>query len=376
MAKRVILLGASGSIGQNTLEVLRKYPEHLQLAGVSCHRNIAFLKKLKKEFPLAVTALSSQGNGLDFSFYGESGLVEMIRSTKADIVLNAVAGSPGLILSWETLEAGMDLALANKESIVMAGSLIVNKAREKGLRLLPVDSEHSALFHLLQLPARPKELILTASGGAFRDKDLAYMKKAKPEDALRHPNWDMGKKITIDSATMANKGLEVIEAHYLFGFAPENIKVVIHKESLIHSLTRSIDNALYAHISKPDMKLPIQSALFYPDEKPVDSIFIEPWDLSLTFEKPDNNLFPMLPLAYSALKQGQSHCIAYNAANELAVKAFLDGKISFLQIADICEKLIENWVHQDIHSIKDVLDLNKRAFQEAQQILEHFKCQF
>lgn len=372
MAKKVILLGASGSIGQNTLEVIRSNPEDLELAAVSCHRNKEFLKNIQKEFPNAKTALSSQNKGNDFYFYGQQGLQEMIRTTKANIVLNAIAGSPGLILSWETLEAGMDLALANKESIVMAGSLIVNKAKDKGLKLLPVDSEHSALFHLLQNPQETKEIILTASGGAFRNKSLEFMERATPEDALKHPNWNMGKKITIDSATMANKGLEVIEAHYLFGFAPENIKVVIHKESLIHSLTRTMDNALYAHISKPDMKLPIQNALLHPFEKPVNSVFIEPWDLSLTFEKTDNNLFPMLPLAYYALKQGQSHCIAYNASNELAVNAFLDGEISFLQISELCRDVLKHWVAENVGSIKDVLDLNKKAFILSRKILEQF----
>lgn len=368
--KKVILLGASGSIGRNTLEVIRKYPDQLQLSAVSCHRNKDFLKNIKSEFPSVKTALSSVKNGTDFDYYGSKGMGDMIHESNADILLNAVAGSPGLILSWEALETGLDLALANKESIVMAGSLITQKAEEKGLNLIPVDSEHSALFHLLKNPSKTKELILTASGGAFRDKDIEFLKKAGPEDALKHPTWNMGQKITIDSASMANKGLEVIEAHYLFGFSPEEIKVVIHKESLVHSFTRTMDNALYAHISKPDMKLPIQNALLYPQEKPVNSVYIDPWDLTLTFQRPDNSMFPMLPLAYKALRQGQSSCIAYNAANEVAVDAFLKKQISFVNISDLCDNVLSNWNPVDVNSIDEVLEINQRAFLEAQKELE------
>jgi len=368
--KKVILLGASGSIGTNTLEVIRNNPGRLKLIAVSCHRNKDVLASIKKEFPSVKTAFSSVEKGSEFDYYGQLGIKEMIHDSQADILLNAVAGSPGLLFSWEALEAGLDLALANKESIVMAGKLMTKKADKQGLKILPVDSEHSAIFHLLRNPSSTKELILTASGGAFRDKDKAFLEHAKPEDALKHPTWDMGKKITIDSATLANKGLEVIEAHYLFGFAPEQINVVIHKESLVHSFTRTVDNALYAHISKPDMKLPIQNALLYPHEAAVDSVYIDPWDLSLTFRRPDYNLFPMLSLAFQALRQGQSSCIAYNAANEVAVDAFLNNKISFLNIADLCRNVLSKWIVSNVSSIEDVLAINKKAFRIAQEELE------
>jgi len=369
--KKVILLGASGSIGKSSLDVIRKFPEKLALVAASCHRSDKALKSIVNEFPDCKSCLSSR-NDSAFNYSGPDSINQLLEDIEADIVINAVSGSAGLILSWKTLDSGKHLALANKESVVMAGHLLLEKAHRKSLSIIPVDSEHSALFHLLMGHPDPLEIIITASGGPFFDWDSSALKKVTPEDALKHPTWNMGPKITIDSASMANKGLEVLEAHYLFNLKPEQIKVVVHRESLVHSFIRTRDNALYAHISKPDMKLPIQNALFYPEQEPVESIYLEPWDMSMSFFKPRDKDFRMLPLAYEAIRKGQDYGILYNAANELAVEAFIQRKIKFTDIPEIVSNCNECWSDVKISSLEDILECNNIAFSLAGKIIGEY----
>ncbi len=283
----------------------------------------------------------------------------MIEETGADVVLNGIAGSPGLLPSVYSLRSGKDLALANKETIVMAGRLIKNLAVEKSREILPVDSEHSAVFHLIKDRKRDEvsEIILTGSGGAFRDTPIENLASVTVEDALSHPTWNMGKKITIDSATMANKGLEVIEAGLLFDMDVSRIKVLIHQQSHVHSLIRTMDGSLYAQISRPDMQLPIQNALTYPS---LEKSGIEPLDLAgteLSFINPDEKKYPMLGLAYRAAESGNGYPLAYNAANEEAVKAFIDGKIAFTDIYTAVESVLcSDWgsVHTSFSEVEEM----------------------
>lgn len=368
--KKVILLGASGSIGLSSLEILRNNPSELTLVGASCHNSIEVLRKLKHEFPQINTALSNpQFRNSEFSFQGPDAIEQLITNTKCDIVINGISGAAGLKPSVWTLREGRDLALANKETIVMAGPQIIEMADAQGCRLLPVDSEHSALF-FLQKHAPIKELILSASGGAFRDKSYEEMADVRLADALKHPTWDMGKKITIDSSTLANKGLEVIEAYFLFGVASENIKVVIHRESMVHSMVRTMDGALYAQISKPNMQLPIQNALFYPDLKKVDSVHIDPWDLKLSFEKPDFQRFPMLSLAYKSLLLGQWATIAYNAANEVAVDFFIQELIGYHDIPRVTEHILSGKGPESFSTIDEILQWDRNVRRQSNLFLE------
>ncbi len=381
--KRVIVLGCTGSIGKSCLDVIRSHRDKFEITGLSAHRNETVLRTLAKEFPNAECALSgiegthgsaADGNsGFDkIGYFGQEGLREMIRTIEADIVVNGVAGSSGLISSITALEAGKDLALANKETIVMAGELILKLAADKGKKVLPVDSEHSALFFLtLSLDKlHIQELILTASGGAFRDVSKEGLSTVTLEDALRHPTWQMGEKITVDSATLANKGLEVIEAYALFNLSREKIKVVIHPQSCVHSLVRTGDGSLYAQISKPDMRLPIQNALTYPETIASQFGRLELEGTTLTFLPVDYGKYPMLGLAYSCIESGGTFPIVYNAANEVAVEAFCKDRIPFLAISAIVEKTLEkNWA-LSLNSFEQVLEVDSLARETARTITE------
>ncbi|GHU27061.1 1-deoxy-D-xylulose 5-phosphate reductoisomerase [Spirochaetia bacterium] len=328
---KVALLGATGSIGKSTLDVIRSDPDSFEVVLLTAHRNRELLEKIAKEFPHARIAVSN--------------IPEAIIESGADIVINGIAGSAGLEPSRVTLENGIDLALANKESIVMAGPLLRECAARTGAKIIPVDSEHSAIFRLLERSGEIDEILLTASGGPFRTLSKETLACVGPEEALHHPTWNMGAKISLDSATMANKGLEVIEAARLFDLPVEKIKVVIHPQSIVHSMIRLHDGSVYAQLSQPDMRLPIQFALYYPDSAPklcIETLHFD--DLTLHFESPDPERFPMLPLAYQAHKTGPLYPIAYNAANEIAAEAFLSGSIHFMDIARITEQvLMHGW---------------------------------
>ena len=352
MKKRVAVLGSTGSIGKSTLDIIRDQNDYFEPVLLTAHKNAAELEKLKQEFPGARFVL------------GEDGLLDAISSSCADITVNGISGAAGLIPSIAAIKAGSDLALANKETVVMAAPLVYALAKEKNINIIPVDSEHSAIFKLIEAHGRENvsEIILTASGGPFRNYPMEKLKTVSAKEALAHPTWNMGPKITIDSATMANKGLEVIEASALFGFPPDHIKVSIHPQSIVHSMVRLKNGAVYAQMSNPDMKLPIHDALTWPETRPSQSGIttygsLDLESLSLSFEKPDMERFPMLGLAYRVLETANTTDpllpVVYNAANEVAVEAFLGGKISFLEIFLLVKYVIEKSFPKN----KDPLDL-------------------
>ncbi len=373
MRKKIIILGATGSIGSGTLDVVRKNQEYFEIAALSAHMNEESLIRAAEEFGVLNLALSGRNSeNPRINFSGNDSIRRMLRETEADIVVNAVAGSDGLIPSVVSLETGKDLALANKETIVMAGNLILNLAEKKGKKIIPVDSEHSAIFHLLENRSRDsiKEIILTASGGPFRTKPIHEFPKITLEEALKHPTWEMGKKISIDSATMANKGLEVIEAHILFSMPPEQIKVLIHPESRIHSLIRTMDSSMFAQISNPDMRVPIGNALCYPDQFHTEFGSLNLEDSSLTFYRADFDRYPLLELAYSAIEKGGSYPLAYNAANEVAVEYFILKKTGFTTIQETVSAVLENDWNRVCGSIKQVLETDMQVRKLTVEYLE------
>ena len=353
MKKKVAVLGATGSIGKSTLDVIRNKRDNFVPVLFTANRDAKGLLQLKEEFPGVCTVL------------GKKGLLEAIAAVKADIAVNGIAGAAGLPPSAAVIKSGTDLALANKETIVMAGKLIGALALENNVNIIPVDSEHSALFKLIEAHGKKKvsEIILTASGGPFLNYTSEKLKRVKPEEALSHPTWKMGPKITVDSATLANKGLEVIEAAGLFGFPPEKIKVTIHPQSVVHSMIRLEDGAVYGQMSKPDMRLPIHDALFWPETSEFSPGSLNFDTLTLTFASPDYEKFPMLALAYEALRGGPSLPVVYNAANEIAVEAFLRGKISFPDIPRIVAYALAHTppCDEDAQTIEAVLELDREA---------------
>lgn len=360
--KKVFLLGATGSIGESTLEVITEYSDKLELVGISAHKNDKKTSEIACKFNCKDVVLTGieTSKFKNINHFGMDALLTQIKESNADIVVNGIAGSSGLLPSLETIKSGKDLALANKETMVMAGPLINKLAADYNVKLLPVDSEHSAIFHLLENCSNEDldEIILTASGGAFRDWATEDLKKVTVKDALKHPTWDMGVKITIDSASMANKGLEVIEAAMLFDIPTSKIKVLIHPQSYVHSLIRKTDCSMYAQISAPDMKLPIQNAIFYPKLEKVLSTYLDLSGKTLTFDEPDMEKYKMLELAYLALKKGNAYTIAYNAANEVLVEDFINGNISFLQIPEITEKVLNNNIDKKPDSIESILEID------------------
>jgi 1-deoxy-D-xylulose-5-phosphate reductoisomerase len=366
--KRVIILGATGSIGTSALDVLRAHPDEFEPVLLTAHADSTNLGHLSSEFPRAKTVLASRD--------GTENLLREIRETEADIAVNGISGSSGLMPSIAAIESGKDLALANKETIVMAGPLVRALARKQGRRILPVDSEHSAVFSLLEAygPSHVSEIILTASGGPFRTWDSERIKSATPKDALLHPTWSMGSKITIDSASLANKGLEVIEAVRLFDVDPSRVKVVVHPESLVHSLIRCVDGVLYAQISPPDMRHPIHAALFWPSTRPCPLTPLT-FDtaLSMHFEPPRREDFPMLSLAYRACSLGNLYPACYNAANEVAVAAFLEGSLGFMGIAECAASVLDHDWSGEADSLDSILDADRRARDIARSFIKECK---
>lgn len=355
-AKRILVLGATGSIGSSALDIARNDPDRFVVTGLSAHRDKNGLALLGSEFPLADTLLTAAASPEE--------IADFIHRSDADIVVNGIAGAAGLLPSKAALESGKNLALANKETIVMAGPLIRKLALEKGLSILPVDSEHSAVFNLISAHGSESvdSIILTASGGPFRTLNTERLSAVTPEDALKHPTWTMGAKITIDSATLANKGLEVIEACRLFDLPPESVRVVVHPESLVHSFIRTKDGELYAQISKPDMRHPILSALNWPEIRPNH---LEPFDPetlgTLHFERPRYEDFPLLGMAYRAAGMGGAYTIAFNAANEVAVAAFLDKAITFTGIGEVTAQVLEKDWSAEPSNFEAVLDADSAA---------------
>lgn len=358
--KHVAIIGSTGSIGTQTLEIVR-WNQDIKICALSAGRNIDLLEKQAREFRPEIVGLWDEKladelkdrlKDMDIRVVsGMDGLIEIAEYKTSDILVTAIVGMIGIRPTVAAIKAGKDIALANKETLVTAGHIIMPLAKEKGISILPVDSEHSAIFQSLQGNTHDsiKKILLTASGGPFRGKSREFLKHVKLEDALKHPNWSMGRKITIDSATMVNKGLEVIEAKWLFDVAPENIQVVIQPQSIIHSMVEYKDGAVIAQLGTPDMKLPIQYALFYPERRYMPGDRLDFTKLSsIVIETPDMDTFLGLRYAYEAIGIGGSMPTVFNAANEYAVKQFLDRKIDFLDIYDIIRasmdhhKLIEN----------------------------------
>lgn len=358
--KHVAIIGSTGSIGTQTLEIAR-WNQDIKICALSAGRNIDLLEKQAREFRPEIVGLWDEKladelkdrlKDMDIRVVsGMDGLIEIAEYKTSDILVTAIVGMIGIRPTVAAIKAGKDIALANKETLVTAGHIIMPLAKEKGVSILPVDSEHSAIFQSLQGNTHDsiKKILLTASGGPFRGKSREFLKHVKLEDALKHPNWSMGRKITIDSATMVNKGLEVIEAKWLFDVASENIQVVIQPQSIIHSMVEYKDGAVIAQLGTPDMKLPIQYALFYPERRYMPGDRLDFTKLSsIVIETPDMDTFLGLRYAYEAIGIGGSMPTVFNAANEYAVKQFLDRKIDFLDIYDIIRasmdhhKLIEN----------------------------------
>ena len=346
--KNIVVLGSTGSIGTQTLEIVDAYPDKLQVVAFAAGSNVEKIEpQIRKYHPkkvvmfdeAAAKALKTKVADLDVTVLaGMSGLIEICTMEEADVVLTAVVGMIGITPTIEAIKAGKDIALANKETLVTAGHIIMPLAKKMGVSILPVDSEHSAIFQSLngEPKNRLKKILLTASGGPFRGMSKEQLADKTVKDALKHPNWSMGPKITIDSATMVNKGLEVMEAGWLFDVNYDQIQVVVHPQSIIHSMVEYVDSAVIAQLGLPDMKLPIQYALFYPDRLPMNTTGIDFFQLGqISFEKPDLETFQGLKLAYEAFEKGGSMPTVFNAANEKAVSLFLQEKIRFLDIADI-----------------------------------------
>ncbi len=352
--KYISLLGASGSIGTQTLDVIRSHPDEFRLVAMSIGKNVEMGRAIIEEFAPELVSVADvsvrdrfygEYRGKVKIVYGEEGLVEVATHPKTTIVVNAVVGSVGLVPTLKAIEVGKTIALANKETLVTAGHIVTEAAKKHGVAILPVDSEHSAIFQCLQGENEKniEKIILTASGGSFRDKTREQLTNVTVEDALRHPNWSMGAKITIDSATMMNKGLEVIEAHWLFHLPYEQIDVLLHRESIIHSLVQFHDSSVIAQLGTPDMRVPIQYALTYPDR--LELLNAKKLNLAeigtLHFEPIDFDRYRCLKFAYEAGMAGGSFPTVLNAANEEAVAAFLSGRIAFLTIEDLIERALE-----------------------------------
>ena len=382
--KKVTILGSTGSIGLSALDVIEKNPERFRVVALAAGKNINLLKKQIEKFKPKMVAVSTKESALKLRealtaktkikiLYDEEGLKEIASFPSADIVISAISGSAGLIPTLAAIEAGKDIALANKETMVMAGEIVTKRAIKKGVKIIPVDSEHSAIFQCLEGNKRQnlRRIILTASGGPFLNFTRNELKKVILSQTLRHPNWKMGKKITIDSASMMNKGLEVIEAKWLFNLDISNIDVLIHPQSIVHSMIEFIDGAFLAQMGIPDMKLPIAYALTYPERIINDLPSLDLVKIGkLEFLKAEINKFPCLGLAYAAGLCGGTAPVVLNAADEVAVSAFMENKIRFIDLPIIMEKILV--LHNSINnpSLDDILQADLWARRETKKIIE------
>jgi 1-deoxy-D-xylulose-5-phosphate reductoisomerase len=345
MRRRLTILGSTGSIGRQALDVVRRYPERFDVVGLSAGNDARALALQAAEFGPEYLALESDEaaplEGLATEVLAGLGSAEQLSRAPSDVVLNGIVGFAGLAATVGALQAGNRVALANKESLVAGGEWVMDLAASN--RIIPVDSEHSAIFQCLEgrRDEEIRKILLTASGGPFFSYEKARLVEAGPEDALRHPTWRMGPKITIDSATMMNKGLEVIEAHHLFGVALEDVRVVVHRQSVVHGGAFLEDGSVVLHAALPDMRLPIAYGLLYPERVDVGAELVPFDEISWSFEEPRDDVFRCLPLAVDAGRAGGPYPVALNAANEVAVRAFLDGRIRFLRIADVIEEVLE-----------------------------------
>lgn len=373
MAKNISILGSTGSIGTQTLDVVREIGG-INVKAITANNNIELLEKQIREFNPDIAAVMNEEMAEELKervkdcgtkiLSGIDGLIEAAVYKESDTVVTSVVGNIGIVPTFEAIKAGKNIALANKETLVSAGELIINAVKKYGVKLYPVDSEHSAIFQCLRgnEDNKIRRILLTASGGPFRGRKREELLNVRAEDALKHPNWSMGKKVTIDSASLMNKGLEVIEAKWLFGVDVEDIEVLIHPQSIVHSAVEYEDGAVIAQMGEPDMKVPIQYALTYP--KRVKNSFPKidfAQRNSLTFEKPDMDTFKCLSLAYRAIKTGGTMPTVMNGANEMAVAAFLENKIGFLDIADIIEKTMMSYNVKYDYTVEDLVEADKWA---------------
>lgn len=378
---RIVVLGSTGSIGRSTLEVVRRHPEMFEIVGISGYRSTDLLASQVAEFRPrwavvadAMCPLPSELHSDSRWRTGAESVVELAQQADVDVVVNAVVGAAGLEPTLAALRAGKRLALANKESLVAGGELVMRAASEGGGAIIPIDSEHSAILQCVEGEDRGcvRRIVLTASGGPFRGKTRSELESVTRSDALRHPTWSMGEKITVDSASLANKALEVIEAHVLYGLPYDAIDVVVHPQSIIHSFVEFVDGSVLAQLGFPTMELPILYALTYP-ERVVDEVLqtFDPVAASpLTFEPVDHEAFPMFSLGVGAGRAGGTHPAVYNAANEVAVRGFVEGNLEFLEIASLVEDVLGQVPNRDVVEINDVLEADRAARSAATTIIE------
>lgn len=384
MKKRIAILGSTGSIGTQALDVIRENPDHFEVEVLTAYNNIELLSKQAKEFKPNTVVIANESKydelvqslgDLPIKIYaGNDAIAQIVEMDTIDVVLTAMVGYSGLLPTINAIKSGKIIALANKETLVVAGELIQKLALENKVSILPVDSEHSAIFQCLVGEGQNaiEKVILTASGGPFRGKDLEFLKTVTKEKALKHPNWDMGAKITIDSATMMNKGLEAIEAKWLFGIDPKQIEVVVHPQSIVHSAVQFQDGSIKAQMGLPDMKLPIQYAFSFPNRMETNFPRFSFWDYpELTFEKPDLKSFRNLVLAFEAMdKCGNMPCIL-NAANEIAVEAFLKDKIGFCEMTDLIEQSMQKITYIKHPNLDDLINTDKETREFSRKILNN-----
>lgn len=371
--KKIGILGSTGSIGTQTLEIVRSNPD-LQVIALAAGSNVSLMEQQVREFHPMLAVMGSEEAAADLKnriadtdtrvSAGMEGMLELAVLPQMEVLVTAIVGMIGIRPTIAAIKAGKTIALANKETLVTAGHIIMPLAQEKGVSILPVDSEHSAIFQSMHGENRERvsKILLTASGGPFRGKKTEELQDITVEDALKHPNWSMGRKITVDSATLVNKGLEVMEAKWLFDVEPEQIQVVVHPQSIIHSMVEYVDGGIMAQLGMPDMKLPIQYALFYPDRRPMDGRRVDFFALkSISFEEPDVKTFRGLQLAYDAIAAGGSMPTVFNAANEKAVGLFLDKKIRFLAIYDLIQGAMEQHKVIANPTVDEILEAEAQA---------------
>ncbi|MGC9965954.1 MAG: 1-deoxy-D-xylulose-5-phosphate reductoisomerase [Syntrophobacteraceae bacterium] len=383
--KKISILGSTGSIGRSTLEVIRQFPDRFEVVALGAGSNAALLCEQIVEFsPRLVSVMDPQvalslqnlleakSGRLPEIFYGEYGHCKVASFPESDMLVSAMVGAAGLLPTLAAIEAGKNIALANKETLVAAGEIVMGAAARKNVKILPVDSEHSAIFQALEGNHREAlaRVLLTASGGPFFNMPRSELETVSPEAALCHPNWSMGRKITIDSATLMNKGLEVIEAHWLFGVAVDRISVHVHPESIVHSMVEYVDGSVIAQMGLPDMKIPIAYALGYPERLPVASPRLDLFRLQkLTFYPPDEEKFPCLSLAFEACRIGSTMPAVLNAANEIAVHAFLKKSIAFYDIPRVIQQVMASHTPSAKPDLRAILQADAWARQEAEKII-------
>lgn len=382
--KYIVLLGSTGSIGRNTLEIVGQFRERYKVAGLAAGSNLSLLREQVKHFEPDVVSVKE---GLADQFQqmlprgmkvevvsGPEGLEHVATLPHGEMVVSALVGSVGLLPTLAAIRAGKNIALANKECLVMAGEVMMNEAKKQGIRILPIDSEHSAIYQCLMGHRKVdlRRIILTASGGPFLNYPREKMGEVTPEMALAHPNWQMGKKVTIDSATLMNKGLEVIETHFLFDVPVDKIEVCIHPQSIIHALVEYVDGSLIAQLSYPDMKVPIAYALSYPERLPVAASRLNLLEIEkLILAPPDRKKFPALDLAYKAINEGGGLPVVLNAANEVAVDAFLERRLRFNRIPETIERVMNGFTKRRLDTIEVILDVDQWSREKAEEMIRN-----